>query len=80
MNDILLTLYDTYMARVRTDGPAYQRALSWWNSVKPSGALELEDAVEARVYEWGLLAFAAGVRLGLGLGTGLEGLETEDLS
>lgn len=79
MNNILLVLYDTCMARVRKDSPAYQKALSRWEAVKPSGALDLEDAVDSRVYEWGLLAFSAGVRLGLGLCVGLEGLEPEEL-
>ena len=79
MDQVLVELYDTCMARVRKDGPAYQKALSRWVAVKPSGALDLEDAADPRVYEWGLLAFAAGVRLGLGLCVGLEELEPEEL-
>ena len=47
--------------------------------LRASGALDLEDAADSRVYEWGLLAFAAGVRLGLGLCVGLEELEPEEL-
>lgn len=79
MDQVLVELYDTCMARVRKDGPAYQKALSRWEAVKPSGALDLEDAADSRVYEWGLLAFSAGVRLGLGLCVGLEELEPEEL-
>ena len=79
MDQVLVELYDTCMARARKDSPAYQKALSRWEAVKPSGALDLEDAADSRVYEWGLLAFSAGVRLGLGLCVGLEELEPEAL-
>ena len=77
MERVLVELYDTCMAKARKGSPAYQKAMAWWERVKPAGALDLEDAVESRVYEWGLLSFAAGARLGLGLASSLEALEEE---
>lgn len=76
LESILEEIYDT-MVRARRedlrDDPDYRQALAWWEGKKDGSPIDQEDGANLRESAWGLLAFTAGLSMGLRLGLELFG-------
>lgn len=75
MESILEQLYDTMVLgnrEVLRDDPEYRQALAWWEGKKDGSPIDQEDGANLREGAWGLLAFSAGLSMGLRLGLELS--------